>query len=98
MSRHAPVHRLDEPTGNTPRHSCVPAERASVSPGKIILAPKRPAVSQHPVGPLPELPNRPMIWPVATRSPTLTVTEPVCMCIMTLYSELPWSMITQFPA
>jgi len=34
-----PVHRLDEPTGNIPRHGCVPAEPASVSPGKIIVAP-----------------------------------------------------------
>jgi len=42
-----PVHRLDEPTGNIPRHGCVPAEPASVSPGKIIVAPQRPAVSQH---------------------------------------------------
>src|ERR1700731_709326 len=45
MSPHAPVHRLDEPTGNIPRHGCVPAEPASVSPGKIIVAPQAPPAS-----------------------------------------------------
>ena len=38
-------YRLDEPIGTIARHGCVPAEPASVSPGKIIVAPPRPAVS-----------------------------------------------------
>src|SRR5271170_1065198 len=43
-SPRAPVHRLDEPTGIIPRHGCVPAVPASVSPGQIIVAPPRHAV------------------------------------------------------
>ena len=34
-----------------PQHGCVPAVPASVSPGKIIVAPQRPAVSQCLIGP-----------------------------------------------
>src|ERR1700687_3017829 len=30
-----------------PQHGCVPAEPASVSPGKIIVAPPRPSVSTN---------------------------------------------------
>jgi hypothetical protein len=32
------VHRLDEPNRLSLKHGCVPAEPASVSPGKIIVA------------------------------------------------------------
>jgi len=35
----APKHRLDEPHQAIPRHGCIPAEPASVSPGKVIVAP-----------------------------------------------------------
>src|SRR5215831_18334909 len=34
----------------SPQHGCVPAEPASVSPGKIIVAPPRPSVSTVAVG------------------------------------------------
>ena len=36
-------HRYDHEA--IPQHGCVPAEPASVSPGKIIVAPPRPSVS-----------------------------------------------------
>ena len=47
--KNAPVHRLDEPTGIALGMVAPPAVPASVSPGKIILAPQRPAGSQHPM-------------------------------------------------
>jgi hypothetical protein len=39
ISSRAAEHRLDEPHQVIPQHGCIPAEPASVSPGKFILAP-----------------------------------------------------------
>jgi len=41
MSSRVVEHRLDEPHQAIPQHGCVPAEPASVSPGKGILTPFR---------------------------------------------------------
>ena len=43
FGRGFPRHRYDHQA--IPQHGCVPAEPASVSPGKIIVAPPRPSVS-----------------------------------------------------
>jgi hypothetical protein len=42
-------HRAEEPRWVIPRHGCLSAAPASVSPGKIIVSLQQPAVSQYPV-------------------------------------------------
>ena len=42
----AAEHRLDESFQAIPQHGCIPAEPASVSPGRVIVAPARPSVFQ----------------------------------------------------
>ena len=45
FGRGFPRHRYDHQA--IPQHGCVPAEPASVSPGKIVVAPPRPSVSTY---------------------------------------------------